>query len=248
MHMTRNSHSIKIFYLILAVSVLPLSCDFLFPGREDVNPDIGGVDQELFPLAVGNYWDYRTFYFWADTLRLEILNEYELSFDGRVYKAFGYDRFPIIEGLIPSEREWLYAHSPRGLLAFGGKYRDEIALKNSLQFKYPGNSGDSWVLEVTAFDIETGKFTKDSEIVMYLLDTDAPCSSQTIEMDGCYVYHHEDISTTDALYHWYRYIYVKPGIGVISIETFDGPKGLVTNPPIREIWRQDLINYHIDGQ
>lgn len=248
--MTRNSHSIKIFYLILAVSVLPLSCDFLFPGREDVNPDIGGVDQELFPLAVGNYWDYRLLRFdriRTDTIRIEILNEYSLSYKGREYMAFGYSNFFLTPDAIPSEREWLYAHSPRGLLTFGGKYQDEIAVKNTLFLKYPGNAGDTWVSETMVFDWNTEKFTKGRDLLIHLYETDVSCRTELVEMDGCHVYYYEDISTTDAVYHWYRYLYVKPGLGIVSTATFDGPRDHQSPPP-REVERTDIINYHINGK
>lgn len=213
------------------------------------NPDIGGVDQEVFPLAVGNYWDY---YIWnvlpelGDTFRDKIVNEYSLNFDGREYRAFGYNSLPLnseVE-IIPNGMEWLWAHSPRGLLLFGGKYQDQTYLNNELYLKYPGTAGDTWVMQTVLFNTQTGRFSRAKSLPILLLETGAPCRTETLAIDGCHVYQYEEFGEGDQIYHWFTYVYVKPGIGIVTIETLTDPRDQQSPAP-RVVARKQLLDFHI---
>lgn len=228
--------------LLFLVALLAASCD-----DHATNPDIGGIDQEIFPLAFGNYWDYYT---WrvdpvlGDTFREEIVNEYLLMYEGREYRAYGYKRVPLNSGVILNDMEWLWAHSPRGLLLFGGKFQEETYLKNELYLKFPGKAGDSWSLQTVEFNIDTGKFSMAGNVPMHLLETRAPCRTETIPMDGCHVYHYEEFGEGDLIYHWFTYIYVKPGLGIVHVETLDKQRGH-QNPAPRVMSRKELLDFHI---
>lgn len=202
---------------------------------------------ELFPLAVGNYWDYHR---WAiipalaDTVREEILNRHVLSIGSREYEAFGYAQYRAHAGEQPGQLEFLWGHSEQGLMTLGGKYGDEMMLAESLFYKYPGRPGDKWTNRLVALSREFGTFYMAEEIVVELLETNADCRTEIIEFSGCNVYRHDEIGRGDALYHWHHYIYIKPGIGVVLVETRDFLMSEDYENDPRIVGRKELIGFH----
>lgn len=202
---------------------------------------------ELFPLAVGNYWEYHTWLISpasADTVREEILSRQVLSIGDREYEAFGYVRLLADTGEQADPVELFLGQSEQGIVTLGGKYGEEIMVAASLFYKYPGRPGDKWTNKPVAFSREHGTFYMAEEIVVELLETNADCRTEIIEFGGCNVYRHDEIGRDDALYHWHHYIYIKPGIGVVLIETQDFLWSEDYENDPRIVGRKELIGFH----
>jgi hypothetical protein len=227
---------------------------------------------ELVPLAVGNYWDYHRWYLSpniADTIREEILSEHTFMVGGTEQKMYGYQKFyPQQSKRIPQgssllafleneygsspayykgntsepEYEWLRANGENGLLSFGGiSPADTLILKN-LQYRYPGRAGEQQEFPTLSYSFSELQFSVQDTIAIETLGTNETFESEWATYKGCYVYRFQEVGKEDAVYIWDHYVYIKPGIGVVAVETIQ----VTSDIPNDKVGQWVLIDYQLD--
>ncbi|MCX6227073.1 MAG: hypothetical protein NTV01_20380 [Bacteroidia bacterium] len=117
---------------------------------------------EILPLAVGNYWNY-LLDITAQTMNISITGTIDIQGE-TCYKW--YATGDIVE--------WYYRNKPDGCWAFG--YSGPFQYPPDLEYKYPANSGDTWVTNWIAVPYQT---------TMTCESITATFESYT----GCYKYH-----------------------------------------------------------
>lgn len=178
---------------------------------------------ELIPLAVGNYWVYEQWYLdptWLDTVRNEVLNVQNIIVENTKVHAYGayrfrYDTRPRDDALIS-----LAANGPEGYYSLGSRTPTDSLYKLSqgLYYKYPASIGDTWEYTNSHYNAETGKFSLGSTRTIEFIDTAKIVETPAGTFENCYVYSHWDWSDTSMFIH---YIYVKPMVGIVGIDTYD---------------------------
>lgn len=179
---------------------------------------------ELFPLSTGNYWVY---YAWrlSPTLdyvyRDEITREIVVPCDGGQFTAYGWQRFLHLDNtpLLPGVH-WLIANSNDGLYAAGGMSESDTFFVASPLY-IESDEDNSWYSSLVSFNIAGGYFHATDSVKYELVETHATFQTEHGLFEDCIVFRFEEKTHDDMVFHWYHYIYVKPGIGIVGRQTLD---------------------------
>ena len=249
---------------------------FFLTGCDLFNTEPKKPTGELVPLAVGNYWDYHRWYLSpniADTIREEILSEHTFMVDGETQKMYGYQQFyPQQSKRVPKgssllaflenenglsshtyykgstsgpEYEWLRANGENGLLSFGGISPADTLLLKNLQYRYPGRAGEQQELPTLSYSFSELQFNVQDTITIETMGTNETFESEWATYKNCYLYKFSE-SSRDPVYFWDHYVYIKPGIGIVAVDTrqyFSGGE----DPEDETIGQWILINYQLNN-
>lgn len=179
---------------------------------------------ELYPLSTGNYWVYNTWRF-SPTLdyifREEITSDIVVPCEGGQFTAYGWQRFwhldntPIVPGV-----EWLIAHGTDGVYNVGGVSQSDTLFVASPQYIEP-DEGNSWYSLLVSFNIAGGQFYAKDSLKFELVETNATFQTDHGLFEDCTVFRFEEKTHDDQVFHWYHYLYVKRGIGIVGRRTVD---------------------------
>lgn len=228
-------------YLVLYSIVLlfSISCNiFNANDHETILMTLPKADQELIPLAVGNYWIYDQWQIeptWRDTVRNEVLTIRDVVIENTKIRAYGmyrfrYDEQPREDALISLE-----TNSPEGYfsLGFDAPLDSLNKLSNGLRYKYPASVGDAWEHTALVFNVVDQKLRIGNTRTIELVDTTKTVETPAATFENCYVYVLNDFRTLSTLVH---YLYIKPMVGLVGVDTFAGD----------DLYgQQRLLEYHL---
>jgi hypothetical protein len=195
------------------------------------------VDDEILPLAIGNYWDMRIEYVGlVDTFRVQIVDTFPFRVTGKTQQAFVWTR-----GRGEMETKWLMQNRVDGLHFVGGVNEQDTLLlsENTLRLRYPAEVGDRWTAYRLSYDRDEGSFNS-MPLDYELLSTTAPYQTPAGEFI-CYQYHFRFRSAEDVFEEWDVYEYYAPGVGRVAEVikgSFDG----------RVIQTIELLSYHVQAE
>tara|TARA_R110002124_G_scaffold109723_2_gene263122 strand:- start:3097 stop:3852 length:756 start_codon:yes stop_codon:yes gene_type:complete len=221
----------------------------LFIGCDLFNNEQAKLPGELVPLAVGNYWDYHRWYLSpniADTIREEIKSEHTFVVDGVEQKMYGYQQFYLQQpkratsgssllaflenkqssapfryknDVSTPDYQWLRANGEDGLLSFGGISPSDTLLLRSMQYRYPTKAGEQQEFPTLSYSFSKLQFSVQDTITIETIGTNETFESEWATYKGCYVYRFQEVGKEDAVYIWDHYVYIKPGIGIVAVDT-----------------------------
>ena len=169
------------------------------------------------PLAAGNYWKYARWYISpniADTFSVHITRKVPVTHEGKSFDAFT-ESVILSDGKLPSW-EWLYGNDDGGLYALGGIAPTDTFVLKTLHRKYPGKSGESWlVFNLTYRLSSTKKFEILDTLMVDLLTTDELFETPAGTFE-CYVYRYTYDTGDDVFIKWDVLEYYAPGIGIVG--------------------------------
>jgi hypothetical protein len=201
----------------------------------------------VVPLEVGNYWLYHRWYSVptiADTIREEVLSRHEFSIEGESHTIYGYQRmfhrsgndvpengagyslargvndvYPLSWMARPSiDYQWLRANGTDGLYSFGGISAADTLLLRNIHYKHPDHVGESWEYSTIAYHFRDQQFSVGDTIDIEVVGMNEDFETDFGHFKDCYVYRFSEISW-DPVYHWNHFVYIKPGIGIVGVET-----------------------------
>ena len=207
----------KAFFITVVSMVFFSSCD-LFTTKQEKPTG------ELVPLAVGNYWDYHRWYISpniADTIREEILSELTFMIDGVETQVYGYQRYSILNTDPEIEYQWLRMNNEEGSHLVGGFSDADTLIQKNIVYKYPQAVGQLWDYLGISYNFERRDFSIKDTISIEVISLNDTFETEFGSYKGCYVYRYSEIGKGDGVYHWHHYVYIKPGIGIVGVETRD---------------------------
>jgi len=207
----------KFIFVSIILVVMGLSCD-LFNNEQDI------VQGELIPLAVGNYWDYHRWYLSpniADTIREEILSEYFFEIDGVETQVYGYQRYNASITDPEIDYQWFRMNDEEGSHLVGGFSDADTLIQKNIVYKYPQAVGQLWDYLGISYNFERRDFSIKDTISIEVISLNDTFATEFGSYKGCYVYRYSEIGKGDGVYHWHHYVYIKPGIGIVGVETRD---------------------------
>jgi len=80
---------------------------------------------------------------------------------------------------------------------------------------------NSWYSSLVSFNIAGGYFHATDSVKYELVETHATFQTEHGLFEDCIVFRFEEKTHDDMVFHWYHYIYVKPGIGIVGRRTLD---------------------------
>lgn len=257
------STSLGLIYISIVFFVCG-SCELL-GGKDDK------IASELIPLEVGNYWDYHRWYLSpniADTIREEITGKYDFIIDGISQSAYGYhqlypggstqNKIPAmladrgntitssiykLEAVDP-EYQWLRANVEEGLVSIGGISPTDTLILKAMHYKYPGKAGDETEYPTLSYSFQDLEFSVQDTITIETIGTNETFESEWATYKGCYLYRFTETSK-DPVYIWDHYVYIKPGMGVVAVDTRQHYSG-GEDPEDETIGQWVLINYQFN--
>jgi hypothetical protein len=182
------------------------------------------VSGELIPLAVDNYWDYHRWYISpniADTIREEILSEFVFETNGDELKVFSYQRYntSIADPVI--EYQWFRMNDEEASHLAGGISDIDTLIQQNIVYKYPEDVGQIWDYSGISYNFESQVFSIKDTISIEVVSLNETFETEFGSYKGCYVYRYSEIGKGDGVYHWHHYVFIKPGIGIVGVETRD---------------------------
>lgn len=219
----------KLISIFLILIVTCTGCD-LFTNEQSISA-------ELIPLQVGNYWDYHRWYISpniADTIREEILSEHAFMIEGIEQKVYGYQRFNATLSDPEIDYQWLSMNNEQGYSIVGGISEADTLVQPGSYYKYPTSVGQLWEYSGISYNFESGQFSNSDTLTMEVVSLNDTFGTELAKYKGCLVYRYSEIGKGDAVYHWHHYIYIKPDIGIVGVETRDflGSENYEKNPEI----------------
>ena len=200
----------------LGIIVLLWSCN-----KEDNPVKSDEVNnQELFPIKVGNNWEYTdTMYtengefLYTETSKLGITGSEEINYMGSKVKVYFWNWYNMNTNQ-PRNEKWLVAVENSSLYFYGGRYFDEdfIYLK-SLHFKYPVSVNESWQTRIYSSNSSDSTFEYVGDLSIDCISTSEKLKTPYGEL-VCVVYHYETISSYGAAD---AYCYYSKGIGYVGL-------------------------------
>jgi hypothetical protein len=184
----------------------------------------------------------------ADTIREEIMSEHTFVVDGVEQKMYGYQQFYLQQpkratsgssllAFLENEQrpaqnsfkyraadsapdyQWLRANGEGGLLSFGGISPSDTLLLRNIQYLYPTRAGEQQEFPTLSYSFSKLQFSVQDTITIETIGTNETFESEWATYKGCYVYRFQEVGKEDAVYIWDHYVYIKPGIGVVAVET-----------------------------
>lgn len=204
-------------FTLLIILTFITSCDFL-------NNEPKKLSGELIPLAVGNYWDYHRWYISpniADTIREEIFSEHSFVIEGVEQQVYGYQRYNVAIANPEIEYQWLRMNDEEGSHIVGGISSTDTLIQKSIYYKYPESVGQSWDFFAASYNFNSSTFFVIDTIAIEVISLNDTFETEFASYKNCYVYRYSEIGQGDGVFHWHHYIYIKPGIGIVGVETRD---------------------------
>ncbi len=201
---------IRIVYVLLLVALL-LSCGILEFENEQDSPKV------LFPLAVGNYWEYEYTYLGTifDTLRYDVVQRIEVPISDTTYISYAFNLVPFHDGA--PEFYWLYRNGKNGFYLMGGISEVDTLYINELQRPFPFKAGDTFLEPRLSFSYSRHHFYHSDTLKVTLIDTEREITTPAGTFN-CYVYKFtvEFFEEGVPFTAWDYYQYYRPGIGLIA--------------------------------
>jgi hypothetical protein len=175
---------------------------------------------EIMPLAVGNGWDYEVRRpQWqnpvVDTIRFEVTAEVPVEIDGASYTAFAYNLVPFPEGM--PEYYWLRRNTEDGLYSMGGVAETDSLFINTMNKKYPAETGETWESPQVSFSRSDFEFYINDTLKITVVDTDREVETPAGTF-RCIVYHFEADQGYDVAANAQIFQFYSPGVGLIKQE------------------------------
>jgi len=203
-------------------------------------------EHSIMPLAVGNQWDYVTYWITdeggiieglTDSLRTEITGDTIVNYEGLCYHVS-----LITTIYLPSsearENSWYYWNGEDGLYSMGGISDYDTLIGKVLELKYPVVAGDSWAVPNLVYHIDDREFYYKDNQVFTCISTDAEFETP-VGTFTCYKYHFRMSPAEDVLEDWDIYDYYVPGIGKVG--------QIIRSSLDNEIkWKSVLYSYKIN--
>ncbi|MEX0719127.1 MAG: hypothetical protein WD059_00580 [Balneolaceae bacterium] len=219
----------SIISMVILVFFFGNSCGLL--GEEDEKP------KDLIPLETGNYWDYHRWYISpniADTIREEILSKHTFLIDGQQENVYGYQRFYLTEDKSEIEYQWLRMNDDEGSHIMGGISVADTLIQKNVYYKHPESVGQSWDFFAVSYNFDSNTFSIRDTITIEVISLNDSFETEFASYDNCYVYRYSEIGQGDGVFHWHHYVYIKPDIGIVGVETRDflGSEDYENNPRV----------------
>ncbi len=231
--------------LILLVCLMWIAGCGLVGNDEKKLREMLAPENELIPLAVGNYWVYEQWLIdptWLDTVRTEVMDVQDIIVEGTKIRSFGthrfrYDERPRADALLSRT-----ANGPDGYYSLGFVIPSGslLTLSQGLFYKYPAIVGESWQTTTVLFHNQSGDLSFGNTRTIELLDTTKTVETPAGVFENCYVYVFNDFRTATLLYH---HMYIKPKVGIVGVDTFEAD-----NPNDTSVLhgQQRLIEYKLN--
>lgn len=197
---------------------------FFLTGCDLFNTDPKKPTGELVPLAVGNYWDYHRWYLSpniADTIREEIFSKHIFVIGGLEKQVYGYQRYNASITDPEIDYQWFRMNDEEGSHLAGGISAVDTLIQQNIVYKYPEDAGQMWDYSGISYNFESGNFSITDTISIEVISLNDTFETEFGSYKGCYVYRYSEIGKGDGVYHWHHYVYIKPGIGIVGVETRD---------------------------
>ncbi len=200
--------NLKILESLLLLTLL-LGCGILEFENEQDTPYV------LFPLAVGNYWEYEYTYLGSlyDTLRYEVVKQVEVPINDTTFTSFAFNLVPFPEGA--PEYYWLFRNGDEGTYLMGGISDVDTLYMNALQVPFPAETGTSFLEPGLVFSYSELRFYHNESKVVTLIDTDREITTPAGTF-SCYVFKFWVSNGYDVIKGWDYYQYYNPGIGLVA--------------------------------
>lgn len=215
---------LKRFPAILLMCTILTGCDLVDGGDETELNELLPPENELIPLAVGNYWVYEQWHMepsWLDTVRTEVLNVQDIIVENTKIRAYGtyrfrYDDLPREDALIS-----LKANGPEGYYSLGFRIPTDslYKLREGFHFKFPAAVGDTWKHTTVLFNPQSGEMRLGNTRTIELLNTSQKVETPNDDFENCYVYRFNDFGNYSTLFH---HFYIKPEVGIVGVDTYGG--------------------------
>lgn len=178
------------------------------------------LSDELMPLEVGNLWEYevRNHLFQnpvVDTIRYEVTSEVQVALEGTSNNAYAFNLLPFTEGM--TEYHWLYRNTVDGLYLMGGIAETDTLFIDSIDKKYPAETGETWESPQVSFSRSDLEFYISDTLKITVVDTDRKVETMAGTFQ-CYVYHFEADQGEDVASNAQIFQFYSPGVGLIKQE------------------------------
>ena len=137
--------------------------------------------------------------------------------------------------------QWLRANEENGVVSYGGISPTDTLILKTIQYKYPGEVGDEQEYPTLSYAFQELEFSIQDTITIETMGVSETFESEWATYKGCYVYRFSEISW-DPVYHWDHYVYIKPRIGVVAVETIQ----LTSDIPNDVVGQWILVNHRIN--
>lgn len=206
----------KNLFVFLAIVLLFSSCG---KDKNPVKPDENS-NEELFPLKVGNTWQYiDTMYtengdfLYAETSKLGITGSAEINYATNKVKVYYWNWYNMGTNQ-PRDEKWLASVENSSLYFYGGRYFDvDFVFFKSLQFKYPVSVNETWKRSVFSSNSSDSTFEYAGDLDMSCISINEKLKTPYGEFN-CIVYHYK---TTSLYGDADAYFYASKGYGYVGL-------------------------------
>jgi len=233
----------KDIFIAIFITIIALAgCDLTGPEPAEPLEKLISPENELIPLAVGNYWVYEQWYYgdptWLDTVRNEILFTHDIIVENTKVQTYGtyrfrYDERPRDDALVP-----LAANGPEGYYILGSRTPTDslYKLNEGLFYKYPASTGDTWEFTQVIYNRQSEEMRLGNTGTIKLIDTTKTVETPSGDYENCYVYRFNDFRTFSTLVH---HVYIKPMVGIVGVDTYVG----------NDLYgQQRILKYELNGK
>lgn len=215
--------NIQIYILFIILIVIGCDDNVVNPSPPDspVKPD------KIWPLGVGNYWEYRRIQINPDESEIielykfgrRIVSEEVIEFNGGKIKTYIEELYNL-DNDYTSPTRWLFSENNNSV-NFNGGLMDTLSYYcNSTYIKFPVSKGESWYYPNINYYFSNSMFEEDGLIKMTCVDTSKTFITPT-DTFNCHVYYHRLIEDGgDYLNHWDVYKYFSKNIGEVGRYTY----------------------------
>lgn len=202
--------------------VLFLICFFLSCEKENPPPATCHLEQELWPLKVGNRWTYlSSFFTLTDTVVLGITGTFPLIIEGDTIIASKFSLISVNGDPNPdSNAATLYWNGPQGVYLCGSLAGEDtlIAQFFNPEFRCNVDSGDTWKVQRPVYSEQYPYNLMFEKQTYTLLSTNEEIATPA-GIFNCYVYQYTRADPTGGeeppYYFDYTY-YISPGKGLVG--------------------------------
>lgn len=233
----------KDIFIAFFIAIITLAgCDLTGPEHVEPLDELISPDNELIPLAVGNYWVYEQWYYadptWLDTVRNEVLYTHDIIVENTKVHAYGIYRFRYDERPRDDALVTLVANGPEGYYSLGLRIPTDslYKLNEGLHYKYPASIGDTWEFTTAIYNQQNEEMRLGNTRTIKLIDTTKTVEAPAGDFKNCYVYRFNDFRTASTLIH---HVYIKPMVGIVGMDTYAGDV---------LFGQQQLLEYEINGK
>jgi hypothetical protein len=194
------------FLFLQCLLLLSISCSGNSTGNDKDNCLKQGPDV-LLPLTVGNYWNYQLQHSWTDSVEYVVSKMLKVQYEGEELNAH-------VWGKKDGDINWLYMNRDEGLYLVGGFTEYDTLIHPVLQYKYPVDKDETWLVPRMVYNIYENKFYFKDTLTYTCVDTNFMVTTDAGNF-STYVFLYKLKPAPDVLELERYYNYYSPTFGLI---------------------------------